>query len=83
MSFPHGVRVNALAPGYVPVSTPKVVHDPQSEPRLRARIAEEQCLPGTLVPEDLCGPLEFLASADSDAVTGQVLAVDGGWSMAS
>jgi 3-oxoacyl-[acyl-carrier protein] reductase len=80
---PAGIRVNVMAPGYVPVDTPKVVHDPKAEPRLRARIAEEQCLPRTLVPEDLCGPLEFLASADSDAVTGQVLTVDGGWAMAA
>jgi 3-oxoacyl-[acyl-carrier protein] reductase len=80
---PAGIRVNVMAPGYVHVDTPKVVHDPKAEPRLRARIAEEQCLPRTLVPEDLCGPLEFLASADSDAVTGQVLTVDGGWAMAA
>jgi 3-oxoacyl-[acyl-carrier protein] reductase len=80
---PAGIRVNVLAPGYVPVDTPKVVHDPTAEPALRERIAAEQCLPVTLVPEDLCGPLEFLASADSDAVTGQVLTVDGGWTLAS
>jgi 3-oxoacyl-[acyl-carrier protein] reductase len=80
---PAGIRVNAMAPGYVPVDTPKDVHDPSAEPILRARIAEEQCLPRTLVPEDLCGPLEFLASADSDALTGQVLTVDGGWVLAA
>jgi 3-oxoacyl-[acyl-carrier protein] reductase len=72
-----------MAPGYVPVDTPKLVHDPEAEPRVRARISAEQCLPRTLEPEDLCGPLEFLASADSDAITGQVLTVDGGWALAS
>lgn len=80
---PDGVRVNALAPGYVPVATEKATHSSEFEPQLRARISGEQCLPGTLTPADLCGPVEFLAAADSDAITGQVLNVDAGWSMSS
>ncbi len=76
---PHGIRVNAIAPGYVPVATKKVVHEPQAANALRERIAAEQCVPQTLVPADLCGPIEFLSSADSDFVTGQVINVDGGW----
>lgn len=74
-----GIRVNAIAPGYVPVSTKKTVHKPEAAIALRERIASEQCLPRTQVPEDLCGPIEFLCSAESDFVTGQVLNVDGGW----
>lgn len=76
---PDGVRVNAIAPGYVPVSTKKTVHKPEAALALRERIAREQCLPRTQEPEDLCGPIEFLSSAESDFVTGQVLNVDGGW----
>ncbi|MBA3338298.1 MAG: SDR family oxidoreductase [Geodermatophilaceae bacterium] len=74
-----GIRVNAIAPGYVPVETRKSVHKPAAALALRDRIADEQCLPRTQVPEDLCGPIEFLSSADSDFVTGQVLNVDRGW----
>jgi len=76
---PNGIRVNAIAPGYVPVATKKAVHKPEAAHALRDRIAAEQCLPQTLVPADLCGPIEFLSSADSDFVTGQVINVDGGW----
>jgi len=76
---PDGIRVNAIAPGYVPVSTKKTVHKPEAAIALRERIAGEQCLPRTQVPEDLCGPIEFLSSAESDFVTGQVINVDGGW----
>lgn len=76
---PVGIRVNAIAPGYVPVETRKSVHTAEAAAGLRERIAGEQCLPRTQVPEDLCGPIEFLSSAASDFVTGQVLNVDGGW----
>ncbi|MFO1336536.1 MAG: SDR family oxidoreductase, partial [Piscinibacter sp.] len=31
-----------------------------------------------VTPEDLCGTLVYLASAESDFVTGQVIVVDGG-----
>ena len=74
-----GIRVNAIAPGYVPVQTKKAVHHRDAAMALREQIAAEQCLPRTQVPEDLCGPIEFLSSAESDFVTGQVLNVDGGW----
>lgn len=76
---PDGIRVNAIAPGFVPVSTKKTVHKPEAALALRERVTTEQCLPRTQVPEDLCGPIEFLCSAESDFVTGQVLNVDGGW----
>lgn len=76
---PDGIRVNAIAPGYVPVSTKKSVHKPEAAAALRERVAGEQCLPRTQVPDDLCGPIEFLSSAESDFVTGQVINVDGGW----
>lgn len=76
---PDGVRVNGVAPGYVPVDTPKEVHRSDAEPALRARIAADQCVPVTLTPDDLAGPVAFLAGPASDGVTGQVLAVDNGW----
>jgi 2-dehydro-3-deoxy-D-gluconate 5-dehydrogenase len=73
---PHGVQVNALAPGYVATdNTAALRADPDREPQIRGRIPAGRW--GT--PDDLVGAAVFLASAASDYVTGHVLAVDGGW----
>jgi 3-oxoacyl-[acyl-carrier protein] reductase len=76
---PDGIRMNAIAPGFVPISRPVAVHAPQAAARLKEQIAAEQCVPVTLVPDDLAGTVEYLCSADSDSVTGQVINVDAGW----
>jgi 3-oxoacyl-[acyl-carrier protein] reductase len=76
---PHNITVNAVSPGYIPVDTPKAVHNPEAAEALRQRVAEEQAIHRTGTPADLCGTVEFLCSADSDFVTGQVFNVDGGW----
>ncbi|SHL06112.1 3-oxoacyl-[acyl-carrier protein] reductase [Pseudonocardia thermophila] len=76
---PDGIRVNAIAPGYIPVATPKDVHTPAAAQALRERVVAEQCLPVLGTPDDLGPVVEFLCSADSDFLTGQVLNIDGGW----
>lgn len=76
---PDGIRVNAIAPGYIPVDTPKAVHTPEAAAALRERIAAEQCLPFLGTPRDLAPVVEFLCSPASDYLTGQVLNADGGW----
>jgi 3-oxoacyl-[acyl-carrier protein] reductase len=76
---PDGIRMNAIAPGYVPISKPDAVHTPEAAALLQARIAAEQCIPVTLVPDNLAGTVEYLCSADSDFVTGQVINIDAGW----
>lgn len=78
---PFGITVNAVAPGYTPVATRKNVHGADAAAALRERMVAEQCLPRVEEPGDLCGAVEFLASSDSDFITGQVLNVDGGWVM--
>jgi 2-dehydro-3-deoxy-D-gluconate 5-dehydrogenase len=73
---PHGVQVNAIAPGYIATdNTAPLRADPNREPEIRARIPAGRW--GT--PDDLAGAAVFLASAASDYVCGHVLAVDGGW----
>jgi NAD(P)-dependent dehydrogenase (short-subunit alcohol dehydrogenase family) len=71
---PNGIRVNSLAPGLT-----------DSGARKRVEVAPERrqqgpgpSLPGGLVPDDLVGTAVFLASADSDSMTGQLLAVNRG-----
>ena len=50
-------------------------HDPTREPRIRERIPAGRW--GK--PEDLVGPLLFLASDAARYVHGHILVVDGGW----
>jgi NAD(P)-dependent dehydrogenase (short-subunit alcohol dehydrogenase family) len=72
---PDGIRVNALAPGWV--FTQKQIELWATEEGVAAHLAR-QCLPRMLKPEEMVEPLLFLASQASRAMTGQTLAVDGG-----
>lgn len=76
---PHGIRVNAIAPGYTPVPRDSPVRSEAASAALRQRMVDEQCIKRLETPEDLCGTVEYLASPASDFVTGQVINVDGGW----
>jgi len=72
----RGVRVNAIAPGYVKTEMTEVL---QSDP-LRSRQILERIPAGRLgSPDDLRGPVVFLASDASRYVHGETLVVDGGW----
>lgn len=70
------IHVNAIAPGYFDTEMcATLVNDPVREPKIRERIPAGRW--GK--PEDVIGPLLFLASAASNYVDGHVLVVDGGW----
>ena len=72
----RGVRVNAIAPGYVDTDMTAVL---QSDP-LRSKQILERIPAGRLgSPDDLRGPEVFLASEASRYVHGATLVVDGGW----
>ena len=73
----HGIRVNTLAPGFT-MSETVVSENPGHVQTARDRAIQSRALRRDEHPQDLLGALVFLASADSDFITGQTLAVDGG-----
>ncbi|MBF3339623.1 SDR family oxidoreductase, partial [Leptospira borgpetersenii serovar Hardjo-bovis] len=73
---PYGINVNGIAPGYMATNNTQALReDAERNEEILARIAAGRW--GT--PEDLQGPVSFLASKASDYVNGYTLAVDGGW----
>jgi NAD(P)-dependent dehydrogenase (short-subunit alcohol dehydrogenase family) len=73
----HGIRVNTLSPGLV-LSDSLVAENPEHVETARPSVLQVRALKRDAYPEDLLGALIFLASGESDFVTGQTLAVDGG-----
>ena len=73
----HGIRVNTLAPGFT-LSDTVMTENPGHVATARERAVQSRSLKRDEQPEDLLGALVFLASADSDFVTGQTIMVDGG-----
>ena len=73
---PLGVRVNAIAPGFVKTDINKVVH---SDAERAATINSRIPLGRWGAPSDMTGAAVFLASPASDYVTGLVMPVDGGF----
>ncbi|MCV6587197.1 MAG: SDR family oxidoreductase [Marinibacterium sp.] len=72
---PDGIRVNALAPGWV--LTPKQL-DQWATPEGLAAHLDRQCLKTHLEPRDIVDATLFLAAQSSRMMTGQCLVVDGG-----
>ncbi len=73
----HGIRVNAIAPGYV--RTP-FVEDLQARGRLDIGALEKRTPMGRLVEtHEVAEVAAFLASDASGSMTGQIVGVDGGW----
>jgi len=72
----HGVNVNAIAPGYMATdNTEQLRKDQARSDEILGRIPAGRWG----VPDDMMGPVVFLASSASDYVNGYTLAVDGGW----
>jgi 2-deoxy-D-gluconate 3-dehydrogenase len=74
---PHGVNVNAIAPGYVKTALNERIwrDDPERTEQITVRIPAGRW--GE--PADIGGAVVFLSSAASDYVHGITLPVDGGW----
>ncbi|WP_288478501.1 2-dehydro-3-deoxy-D-gluconate 5-dehydrogenase KduD [uncultured Pantoea sp.] len=72
----HGINVNAIAPGYMATdNTEQLRNDAARSEEILGRIPAGRWG----APEDMMGPVVFLASSASDYVNGYTLAVDGGW----
>jgi NAD(P)-dependent dehydrogenase (short-subunit alcohol dehydrogenase family) len=72
-----GIRVNTLSPGFT-LSDTVQAENPGHVETASDRARQSRAIKRDEQPQDLLGALVFLASADSDFVTGQNLAVDGG-----
>lgn len=71
-----GVNVNAIAPGYIATDNTQALREDEG----RTKAILERVPAGRWGrPEDLAGPVVFLASSASDFVSGEILTVDGGW----
>jgi NAD(P)-dependent dehydrogenase (short-subunit alcohol dehydrogenase family) len=73
---PLGIRVNAVAPGYV-----KTDMAPVDEPQFKARWIDDAPMQRYAVPEEIAPTVLFLASDASSFMTGSVVVVDGGYTL--
>lgn len=72
----HGITANAIAPGFFPTALTQAVFEDETR---AAHNAAQTAIGRNGRLEDLVGPAVFLASDAGAYVTGQVLAVDGGF----
>ncbi|MEV1000384.1 SDR family oxidoreductase [Nonomuraea sp. NPDC050202] len=73
---PHGVRVNAIAPGVVETPLTKQIKE---NPGWYAAYAAKSALGRWATADELAGAVVYLAGDAASFVTGSVLYVDGGW----
>ncbi len=69
-----GIRVNAVAPGFTETKAAMTLGGDAA-----TRSIARRALRRAQTPDDLTGTMVYLASADSDFVTGQLLVVNGGY----
>lgn len=74
---PHGIRVNAVAPGRVNTPSPSRAAT-TSDPKYMQAIADRVPLRRLATAEDVAGAVSYLASASGEFITGQTLVIDGG-----
>ena len=73
----HGIRVNAIAPGYM--MTPLVKGYLEADAERHKRILQRIALGRIGQPEEIGGALVFLASDAARYITGSTITIDGGW----
>ncbi|BBI47936.1 short-chain dehydrogenase [Vreelandella olivaria] len=73
---PYGIRVNALAPGYVKTSMA-----PVDDPRFKPRWIDDAPMQRAATPEELGPTIVYMASNASSFMTGSIVVVDGGYTL--
>lgn len=76
----HNIRVNTINPGYM-THAMRGAEQRYHVPELEERIANTTPIPRRGTPEELIGPIIFLASDASSFVTGHIMPVDGGYTI--
>lgn len=74
----HGITVNAIAPGAVVSAAENRVFADRLE-EYNAMVIDRQCLKKRLQADDVAALALFLSSDDARMITGQNIAIDGGW----
>jgi NAD(P)-dependent dehydrogenase (short-subunit alcohol dehydrogenase family) len=73
----HNIQVNCIAPGFIETDLNRAMWQP---PAMREWLQGAQANPRLGTPEDVAPLAVFLAGPGADYITGQVIAVDGGYS---
>ncbi|MDR5887112.1 SDR family oxidoreductase [Vreelandella janggokensis] len=73
---PYGIRVNALAPGYV-----KTRMAPVDDPKFKPRWIDDAPMQRAATPEELGPTIVYMASNASSFMTGSIVVVDGGYTL--
>ncbi|MEM7434157.1 MAG: glucose 1-dehydrogenase [Myxococcota bacterium] len=73
-----GIRVNAIAPGLIETKFAQAL---VANDTFRAMVVERAAAGRVGQPEDIAGAAVFLGSDESDYVTGEVMVIDGGWTI--
>ena len=71
-----GVRVNAVAPGWIMTERQLALW---VTPETEKDIYKNQCLKRRLTPDDIARVVVFMSSDEAGAITNQHYVVDGGW----
>ena len=74
----QGIRVNAICPGFIDTPMLRTLGDPEMEQML-LEVKEEHKLRRLGRPSEIASVAAFLASSDASFVSGQTIAVDGGY----